>query len=84
MARLRRCIGELLGMVVGGSSLSRKLSSDPIPSGYVELALTETDPLHIRLTPPIPMVLYVCYMYHYLALQSPRNRFLDRLGGFRH
>src|SRR6266850_2696183 len=29
------------------------------------------------LTPPNPMVLYVCYMYHYLALQSDWNRLSD-------
>ena len=27
------------------------------------------------------MVLYVCYMYHYIALQPNRNRLSDGLGG---
>src|SRR5258707_10564184 len=35
------------------------------------------------LTPPIIMVLYVCYMYHYDGLQSHRDRLSDRLGGRR-
>jgi hypothetical protein len=57
-------------VILGASSATRDLPPDPTPSGHVEVALTETDPPHIILTPAIPMVLYVCYMYIYMAFQS--------------
>lgn len=64
---LKTALWEAKDEVLGVSSATRKLNSDPTPSGHVEVALTETDPPHIILTPTIPMVLYVCYMYIYMA-----------------
>src|SRR5665213_972292 len=57
--------------VLPGWSPTRNLSTHPTCQQSEGSRIHGTGLARNILTPTIPMVLYVCYMYHYIALLSP-------------